>query len=406
LKAAAERAVAPAEAPACVERVRLWVPVGIIGVSMLWFLSALWNFAHAFILAGGENPLVILEGHMPALAGSGTALAIGLASVGSDVVKATSGFLVVSCATNKNLGPWKRVGAVTIAACLCIPTFVWSARSALGMADIAFGDTIAARAADKEISGSVSTSLETTAARLKWLGERTVCKDKSCYRQEREYAKEAKELRAQLKVDRSELRATKHVGSAAPGAEVISDLTGLSMQRVANLTVAIFIIMVELVSTLGFPALAMASRVAATPGRGEVAAVTASATTSATSATPDQDPLAACVEAATTSATSGQRSATAPGRMDDNEFTALLQRFQDGGMPGISKREVARLAGRRWSTTWHAFDRLKRRAGRTGRLAERTAGRAANGLAEAIEKIAGAQHTSGHALENEDDEAG
>ena len=116
------------------------------------------------------------------------------------------------------------------------------------------------RAGDKTVAGVTVSNLETIEARLKWLGARAICNEKACVRQEREYAKEAQELREQLNDDRSKLESAHAVGGADPGGEVIANLTGLSSKRVSDLTIAVFIIMVEVASTLGFPVLSLASR--------------------------------------------------------------------------------------------------------------------------------------------------
>lgn len=244
-------------------RAHWWVPVALIGIGMLWLLSAAWNFSHAYILAGGDSPLVLLEGKM--MTWNGTAMAIGLASVGSDIIKAVSGFILVGACINKSLTWPKRIGAVVIAATLCIPTFAWSVRSATGMAALAFGDTIAGRHNDLVATNALSERITQVQGRLGWLERQT----SDVGRVRRDNAREATELRKELRDNRKEMRGSKGIGGADPGGKVIADVTGMTEQHVTNWTIVLFILMVEIASTLGFPALALAAAVAPSEGDGD-----------------------------------------------------------------------------------------------------------------------------------------
>lgn len=233
-----------------------WYPVAFVGITLLWLLSALWNFSHSVVLAGGENPLVLLEGRLPAW--SGVAFGIGLASVGADTVKAVAGFLMISCLFNKALNWPMRLGAVFIAALLCIPTFAWSCRSAVGMASMAFGDTIAGRGNEIAAAKSLASQIEYDQGRLKWLNEQTSTKlsARMATRQE------ADALRRELARNRAELRSGRGIGAADPGGQVIAATLGIPVEAVSRWSVILFIAMVELASTLGYPVLALATAVA------------------------------------------------------------------------------------------------------------------------------------------------
>jgi len=67
-------------------------------------------------------------------------------------------------------------------------------------------------------------------------------------------------------------------------------------------------------------------------------------------ATTGREQVATAKRSATSSATRGRRSATPTGRMGDKELELLLRKYRSGGMPGRSLREVARRAGRSYST--------------------------------------------------------
>lgn len=231
-----------------------WVLPAFVGIIMLWALSALWNFSHAYIMAGGSNPLVLLEGTWPDW--SGTALAIGLASVGSDIVKAVSGFILVAVIVNKSLRWYARLGGAILALVLVIPTLLWSARSAVGMASMAFGDTIATRNTEKVISKSLSAGVESMSGRLGYLDGQTTCKGAQCSRN----TKEAANLRQELKGYLKELKTTKQVGAGDPGGHVIADASGWPESKVTTWTIMLFIAMVEIASTLGLPALNLATK--------------------------------------------------------------------------------------------------------------------------------------------------
>ncbi len=232
-----------------------WMPIALFGVLLIWAISAFWNFAHTVILAGGDNPLIIFEGKWPQW--SGAALAVGLASVGSDIIKALGGFILVSALFNKNLRWPMRAVAVTIALILVVPTLAWSVRSATGMAALAFGDTIAGRQNEKVAQQSLATRIQDGQKRLEWLEQQT----SDVGRVRRANAREASELRAELKSSRSELRTSKAIGGADPGGQVIADVLGASPHAIYNWTVVLFIAVVEIVGCLGLPALALATAV-------------------------------------------------------------------------------------------------------------------------------------------------
>ena len=230
--------------------------VAFVGVLIVTSLSCLWNFTHAYILAGGDNPLSLLEGQWPHW--NGAALAVALASVGSDLLKVMAGFILFGAFANKR--GWKRVGAVALALILIIPTLAWSARSATGMIALVFGDTIATRGNEKVAAQSLAARIEQGQARLAWLERQT--SDVGAVR--RANAKEAAELRTELKQNRVELRSAKGIGGADPGSQVIASVTGMAVEKVTNLTIVLFIVMVEICSILGWPALALAAAVAET----------------------------------------------------------------------------------------------------------------------------------------------
>lgn len=233
-----------------------WLPIAIFGVTLLWLLGAVFGFAHAYVLAGGDSPLVILEGRLPAI--NGVALGVGLASIGSDLVKSVSGFLLFGALMNKNLRWPARAGAVLIALTLCIPTLIWSVRSSVGFASLAFGDTIAGRGNEKVASQALTSRIEQGQARLSWLERQT--SDTSSVR--RANAKEATELRNELKESRKELRTTKAVGAADPGGQTLASVFGIPVERISAWTPFLLILVVEAASLFGFPAIALATSVA------------------------------------------------------------------------------------------------------------------------------------------------
>jgi hypothetical protein len=236
-------------------RHRIWLPFATFGVLLLWALSALFDFSHAYILAGGsDNPLMVLTGQLPRW--EPTPLGVGVASIGADIVKAIAGFMLVDAICNRALRWYTRVGAIVLSLLLATPTFMWSFRSAIGMAALAFGDTIAQRHTDKLIATSIATAMEATAARLKWLSGQTTCSDKGCISEQQEAAA----LRQELHSYRDELRSLKVVGAADPGGAVIASLTGWSSPAVTNLTIALFMLMLEIPSTIGLPALRLLTR--------------------------------------------------------------------------------------------------------------------------------------------------
>ncbi len=233
-----------------------WLPISLVGVTTLWALGALFGFCHAYVLAGGENPLILLEGRVPV--GNGVALGVGLASIGSDVIKGTAGFILVAALMNGALRWRMRVTAIAIAAILCLPTVLWSARSAVGFAALAFGDTIAGRGNDLAATKSLRDQIIADQGRLTWLTQQT--SDKITVR--RANRQEADELRRELKQNRNVLQGSKGIGAADPGGAVIASAFGVSPESIYSATVILFIVMIELASLLGFPALALATAVA------------------------------------------------------------------------------------------------------------------------------------------------
>lgn len=232
-----------------------WLPIAFVGVGTLFFVSALWNFSHAYVLAGGENPLILLEGRIPAW--SGTALAIGAASIGADIIKAVSGFILVSALLNKSLRWPVRVGAVILALIVCIPTLMWSARSATGMAAMAFGDAIAGRSNEAAAVVSLRAQIEADQQRLTWLAGQTASNTRA------RVAREAADLRKELAANRQQLRTAKGVGYADAGGGVIAGTLGVSERKITDWTVILLVVVIEIGSTLGFPMLALATRLGA-----------------------------------------------------------------------------------------------------------------------------------------------
>ncbi len=232
-----------------------WLPIAALGVTLLWALGALFGMAHAYVLAGGDNPLMLLEGK--ALPLNGVALGVGLASVGSDCVKAVSGFLLVGALTNKALRWPARTMAVLVALTLCIPTLVWSIRSSVGFASLAFGDTIAGRGNEKIVSQALMARIEQGQARLGWLERQT--SDRSSVRTAN--AREATELRSELRASRTELRSSKAIGAADPGGQTLSSVLGIPVDKISTWTPFLLILVVEAASIFGWPAIAMATAV-------------------------------------------------------------------------------------------------------------------------------------------------
>ncbi len=232
-----------------------WLPIAAIGVTLLWALGALFGMCHAYVLAGGDNPLMLLEGKMPPI--NGVALGVGLASVGSDLVKAVSGFLLVGALMNKALRWPARTVAVLIALTLCIPTLIWSVRSSIGFASLAFGDTIAGRGNDKVVSQALMARIEQGQARLGWLERQT--SDRSSVRTAN--AREATELRNELRQSRTELRSSKAIGAADPGGQTLSSVLGIPVDKISAWTPFLLIIVIETASLFGWPAIALATAV-------------------------------------------------------------------------------------------------------------------------------------------------
>lgn len=230
-----------------------WVTLATVGVVIVVCLSCTWNFAHTYILAGGDNPLLILEGKWPAWAGA--ALAVALAAVGADFLKVCGGFLLFGAFDSKR--GWRRLGAVTVALLVITPTMAWSVVSATGMVSLVFGDTVASRGNDKAAAQSLAARIEQGQARLFWLEKQT--SDVGQVR--RANAKEAAELRLELKQNRTELRSSRAVGAAHPSAQVIADLSGLPLAKVQSYVIALFILMVEVITVCGLPAIALATAV-------------------------------------------------------------------------------------------------------------------------------------------------
>ena len=242
-----------------------WVPVAFAAVLLVSILTAAWDFAHSYTLAGGENPMMILEGRWPTW--NGAALAVGLASIGMAIIKAVGGFLLVAVLMNKALSWPKRIGGALIALILVIPTFTWSVRSAVGMAGMAFGDTIAGRQNEKLVTSSIREQIEADQKRLQWMhNQQTTGKDGRV----RYSVREARELRAELKENRANLRNAKGVGAADPGGGILANVFGVSEASVSNWTIVLFVATAEIISMLGFPAVALATYMGGTPPQAPV----------------------------------------------------------------------------------------------------------------------------------------
>lgn len=237
-----------------------WVWIAFAAILGMWLFSAAWNFGHAYVLAGGDNPMILFEGRLPIW--NGPALAVAFAAVAADIMKATAGFLLIAACTNQSLNKWARGGAFVLALIVVIPTFAWSARSAMGMVALVFGDTIANRGNEQMVTRSLRDQIEFDQGRLGFLAKQTT----TTRTQQLTNAKEANDLRRELEKNRQVLRESKGIGGADPGGAVLANLMGMSEKTISNWTIFLFIAMVEICSTLGFPTLYLATRaVGSTP---------------------------------------------------------------------------------------------------------------------------------------------
>ena len=233
-----------------------WVWAAAIAMIATWIFVASWNFSHAYILAGGENPLLILEGRWPGL--NGGALGVALVSLACDTIKAIGGFMIVGAFAYAG---WRRAVVLACALVLVVPTFFWSVRSAAGMVSLVFGDTIAGRANDQLITNSLREQISKDQDRFSRLSGMTSSNRKV----ERELRSEAAELRKELDKQRKELRSAKGIGGADPGAHVIAQITGIDEAKISNYTIILFVGMVEIITTLGLPVLGAVAKTPTPP---------------------------------------------------------------------------------------------------------------------------------------------